>query len=515
MIDYRNTGGTWSGFTERDNFAVRWTGYVKIDTPGQYEWCAGSDDGSKLIIDDGLTVNNDGLHGMRSRCGSMQTVAGNTKMEAQFFERGGGAGMELSYSGADTSRRRKSVPASQFFFDGKVPATTTPPPPTAPPPPPSKLVPGLKEEVWYKKYGMSRLPTSWSSPSETRAAAMIDYRNTGGTWSGFTERDNFAVRWTGYVKIDTPGQYEWCTGSDDGSKLIIDDGLTVNNDGLHGMRTKCSKLSVAAGYHKMEAQFFERGGHAGMKVSYSGADTSNSRNSVPASQLFFDGKVPTTTTPPPPPPGTCDFESMGSLECNKWKNVGGDKFDWTRKSGRTPSSSTGPSKAKSGNYYFFIETSSPRRTGDEAILQSNQLTTGPAGKLEFYYHMYGRDIGSLEVKVMDGPQGQSVWKKSGQQTGNSNAAWTWATVPLGQLAGKSIRVQFVGTKGKSWAGDIAIDDVFLTAGPPPTTTTKVPTTTTTKAPTTTTTKAPTTTTDGISGPVSGDDDGGMGDWDLN
>merc|ERR1712151_208827 len=234
-----------------------------------------------------LIVNNDGLHGMRLKCSKRGVSAGYQKMEAQFFEGGGRAGMEVYYSGADTSGSQKKLPASQLFFDGKSPATTTPPPPTASPPPPSKLVPGLKEEVWYRTKGMRKLPTSWSSPSETRAAAKIDFRSTRGIWSGFTERDNFAVRWTGYVKIDVGGQYKWCTKSDDGSKLIVDDALIVNNDGCHGMRLKCSKLGMTAGYHKMEAQFFEGGGRAGMVVYYSGADTSGRRKKLPASQLFM------------------------------------------------------------------------------------------------------------------------------------------------------------------------------------------------------------------------------------
>merc|ERR1719191_1643044 len=45
-----------------------------------------------------------------------------------------------------------------------MPPTQPPTMPPTKPQPPNSLVPGLKEEVWYKKYGMRRLPTSWSSP---------------------------------------------------------------------------------------------------------------------------------------------------------------------------------------------------------------------------------------------------------------------------------------------------------------------------------------------------------------
>jgi hypothetical protein len=296
-IDYRSTGSPWSGLTERDNFAVRWTGEVKLDAGGRYEWCTRSDDGSKMIIDGSLIVNNDGLHGMRMRCGWKTSGVGYNKFEAQMFERGGGAGMEVYYSGPDTSNRRTKISASKFFFDGKVPTTTTPPPPTAPPPPPSYVVAGLKEEVWYKKYGMRKLPTSWSSPSFTRKIAKIDYRSTGRPWSGLKERDNFAVRWTGYVKIATAGEYTWYTTSDDGSKLLIDGQKVVDNDGLHGMRTKSGKGQLLVGYHMFEAQMFERGGGAGMYVYYRGPGMGY-RQKVPSSKYFMLGP-PTTTTAPP------------------------------------------------------------------------------------------------------------------------------------------------------------------------------------------------------------------------
>ena len=48
------------------------------------------------------------------------------------------------------------------------------------------------------------------------------------------------------------------------------------------------------------------------------------------------------------------------------QDVTTDDFDWTVGSAGTPSRDTGPSEAKSGQYYVFIETSRPRRRGDVA-----------------------------------------------------------------------------------------------------------------------------------------------------
>jgi len=180
------------------------------------------------------------------------------------------------------------IPSSVLFNDGSVPTTTTTTPGPPPFTPPSGLMAGLKEEVYYKIYSMRSVPTDLDkrSPSHTRVVPQPYYRNTGHKWSGFAQWSNYAVRWTGWVKIGTSGTYKWCTSSDDGSKLYIDDALVVNNDGLHGLRERCASLGVSSGSHKFKALFFERGGHAGMEVKYSGADTSHKSVRIPASVLL-------------------------------------------------------------------------------------------------------------------------------------------------------------------------------------------------------------------------------------
>eukprot|EP00969_Alexandrium_andersonii_P269359 11905228-Alexandrium_andersonii.AAC.1 len=65
------------------------------------------------------------------------------------------------------------------------------------------------------------------------------------------------------------------------------------------------------------------------------------------------GTAPPTPAPTPAPPmsasGKCSFESGLSGDCGAWYNAGGDKFDWSVRSGRTPSGSTGPNRAADGS----------------------------------------------------------------------------------------------------------------------------------------------------------------------
>ena len=48
-------------------------------------------------------------------------------------------------------------------------------------------------------------------------------------------------------------------------------------------------------------------------------------------------------------------------------------------------------------YYIYIETSSPRVSGDNAKLVFENFTGSVC--LRFYRHMYGAHIGSLRIKV--------------------------------------------------------------------------------------------------------------------
>lgn len=134
-----------------------------------------------------------------------------------------------------------------------------------------------------------------------------------------------------------------------------------------------------------------------------------------------------------------------------WNDLTTDTFDWTRQSGETPSSSTGPSGAKTGTHYLYIEASSPRKEGDIAIIGTAPLFVPLDAALSFAYHMYGSSMGKLAVTV----GGDEVWFKQGDQ----GDEWKTATINLSSKAGQIISVQFVGTRGSSWRGDAAIDDV--------------------------------------------------------
>ncbi|MBI5863111.1 MAG: hypothetical protein HZB38_01095, partial [Planctomycetes bacterium] len=77
-----------------------------------YTLFTNSDDGSRLWIGSTLVVDNDGLHAMTERSGTLGLQAGTHAIRVEFFERGGGAGLIASIVGGDLTKQ--AIPASMW-----------------------------------------------------------------------------------------------------------------------------------------------------------------------------------------------------------------------------------------------------------------------------------------------------------------------------------------------------------------------------------------------------------------
>ena len=157
---------------------------------------------------------------------------------------------------------------------------------------------------------------------------------------------------------------------------------------------------------------------------------------------------------------TCDFEDG---ETCIFVDSTQDDFDWTRKTGSTPSGYTGPNNAESGTYYMYTEASSPRSNGDVARLTTFGTTLQPSTYcLSLSYHMKGSP-GSLSIAAGQSEQSSTVvWQKSG----NQGDGWLTTAVDIPAFATLVINIE--GSRGQSYKGDIAIDNLLLKKGSCPT-----------------------------------------------
>lgn len=94
----------------RDAFALMFTGHIVIEKPGKYTFFIASDDGSRFYIDGEQLIDNDGLHGMVEKKGTMQLTAGLHPIVATYFDNGGGDGLSMSWSGP--GMEKQEIPAS-------------------------------------------------------------------------------------------------------------------------------------------------------------------------------------------------------------------------------------------------------------------------------------------------------------------------------------------------------------------------------------------------------------------
>ncbi|MEE2966586.1 MAG: sialate O-acetylesterase [Verrucomicrobiota bacterium] len=86
--------------------------------------------------------------------------------------------------------------------------------------------------------------------------------------------DGFALAFTGYLDIKEPGLYTFQTTSDDGSALLVDRQLIVDNNGIHAPITKSGEVELRKGWRKIEVFYFEGGGGEALNVKYKGPNIS-------------------------------------------------------------------------------------------------------------------------------------------------------------------------------------------------------------------------------------------------
>lgn len=65
--------------------------------------------------------------------------------------------------------------------------------------------------------------------------------------------------------------------------------------------------------------------------------------------------------------------------------------------------------------YMYIESSSPRKMNDTAVLMSPMIKSTKTCTMRLYYHMYGDHIGTLNIYRMVGKVKSLLWTQSGGQ----------------------------------------------------------------------------------------------------
>ena len=122
-IPLRDFTEGFPGVTKRQEwFAIDYTGRFWIEKPGLYRFALTSDDGSRLDIDDQTVVDNDGIHPVATKSGSVELAGGIHRIRVQYFQ-GPRLQVALVLEIAGPGRRRCGCSARTSSSRPRIPRT--------------------------------------------------------------------------------------------------------------------------------------------------------------------------------------------------------------------------------------------------------------------------------------------------------------------------------------------------------------------------------------------------------
>ncbi len=116
-----------------------------------------------------------------------------------------------------------------------------------------EMVPGISTSV----EDMNGLPAS-----KTCVQAAVDLSVLG-------TAENTGLRFKGFITVPKGDVYSFALSSDDGSRLIIDGTVVVDNDGLHAETTRTGAVNLAAGAHTVMLLYFQAAGGSALLLETS------------------------------------------------------------------------------------------------------------------------------------------------------------------------------------------------------------------------------------------------------
>jgi hypothetical protein len=249
-------------------FAINFTGYINLQSDGQYTFYTSSDDGSILYIDGIQVVSNDGLHALSQQSSSIGLKAGLHAISVGYFNATGDKGLQVSYSGPGITMQAIPLSALYRVSNGSnlLPAVNV-----------SNTVNGLNYN-YYEASSYSVVPDfSVTTPIKRGSTNNFDI-------SVANRTEQFAINFTGYINVPSDGQYTFYLSSDDGSFLYIDGIQLVGNDGVHAFIQQSNSIGLKAGLHAISVGYFNATGAEGLQVSYSGPGITI--QAIPSSLLY-------------------------------------------------------------------------------------------------------------------------------------------------------------------------------------------------------------------------------------
>jgi len=200
-----------------DDFSVRWSRRVRF-APGSYRFRARIDDGVRVYVD-GRLLLEDWREGPPRVVTADVRLSGAADVRVEYFDRRGGALIELSYARVDRS-----------FLD------------------------------WRAEYYAGA--SFDGTPLLVRNDPAVNFDWGGGAPAPWLPADDFAVRWSRAIFFPTAGWQRFVVTVDDGMRVYVDGTPIIDQWREGAVRTVERVLWLDAGRHDLRVEYFERGGGA-------------------------------------------------------------------------------------------------------------------------------------------------------------------------------------------------------------------------------------------------------------
>jgi hypothetical protein len=274
-----------------DTFSARWEGKIQATVSGTHTFTVGSDDGSRLWIGETLIVDHWSDHGHTLRSGTMVLTAGQKyPIKVEYYENTAGASAELRWT--PPSGTSVVVPSSAL----------TPPPAN-----------GLVGTYYDTK--------DFTGTSFSRVDQTVSFYWGTGSPDPRIANDTFSVRWQGKIVPAVTGVHTFEIGSDDGTRLWINDTLVATHWSDHGHTVRTGTIALTAGQkYPIVLEYYENSSGASAELKW--APPSGTSSVVPSSALLAE--VDDVSLPPPPPSAPVRYDLGGNdapTSETGWNNV--------------------------------------------------------------------------------------------------------------------------------------------------------------------------------------------------
>ena len=112
---------------------------------------------------------------------------------------------------------------------------------------------------------------NWERLPDFSALKAVGKGQATGLDLGVAERrNNFGIRFEGYLQIAADAEYTLWLGGDDGVRMLIDGKTVIDVDGIHPYSEKQAKVSLTKGAHSVTVDYFQGGGEWVLRAGIAG-----------------------------------------------------------------------------------------------------------------------------------------------------------------------------------------------------------------------------------------------------